>query len=166
MTVGELKALLGRAGLEIAKPWWTEGPLEPRAAWRRITSGETAPTVTVRGEERAGIGFPFDARTMSHDLDPVTALHDGPDAMRRLAVSAHPVVRRGVARARRLPADLVERPARDEDRVVHLFLAGSCDDAPADLPMKDTAEQAARHPGLPVPVMRRMPDPVGTGGAG
>ncbi|MGW0933100.1 PE-PGRS family protein [Streptomyces sp. NPDC002644] len=60
-------------------------------------------------------------------------LHDDPDAMRRLARSAHPLVRRAVARARRLPADVVERLARDEDRVVQLFLAESCDDAPAEM---------------------------------
>jgi hypothetical protein len=53
--------------------------------------------------------------------------------MRRLAVSAHPLVRRSVARARHLPADVVAVLARDEDRVVQIFLAESCDDAPADM---------------------------------
>lgn len=84
-------------------------------------------------EDRARIDFPFDPAMMSHDLAWVAALHDDPDAMRRLAASAHPVVRRSVARARRLPADVVERLAGDGDRVVHLFLAESCEDAPADL---------------------------------
>ncbi|MGW0585846.1 PE-PGRS family protein, partial [Streptomyces sp. NPDC002920] len=84
-------------------------------------------------EERAGIDFAFEPSNMSHDLDWVVALHDDPDAMRRLAVSPHPLVRRSVARARRLPADVVDRLAQDEDRVVHLFLVESCDDAPADL---------------------------------
>lgn len=39
-------------------------------------------------------------------------------------------IRRSVARAPRLPADVVDLLARDEDRVVRLFLAESCDDAP------------------------------------
>ncbi|WP_343240102.1 hypothetical protein [Streptomyces sp. SID12488] len=51
----------------------------------------------------------------------------------RLAASAHPLVRRSVARARRLPPDVVALLAHDEDRVVQLFLAESCDDAPADM---------------------------------
>ncbi|WP_460061427.1 PE-PGRS family protein [Streptomyces sp. YKOK-I1] len=84
-------------------------------------------------EERARIDFPFAPQSMSRDLGWVAALHDDPDAMRRLAASAHPIVRRSVARARHLPADVVERLARDEDRVVHLFLAESCEDAPAEL---------------------------------
>ncbi|WP_416981147.1 PE-PGRS family protein [Streptomyces sp. T028] len=87
----------------------------------------------LREEDRARIDFPFDPGTMCHDLAWVTALHDDPDAMRRLAASTHPVVRRSVARARHLPADVVERLAGDEDRVVHLFLAESCEDAPAEL---------------------------------
>jgi hypothetical protein len=86
-------------------------------------------------EERARIDFPFDPGLLHHELDWVVALHDDPAALRRLAASAHPLVRRSVARARRLPADVVERLARDEDRVVHLFLAESCDDAPAELLM-------------------------------
>ncbi|MCJ0869414.1 PE-PGRS family protein [Streptomyces sp. AP-93] len=63
----------------------------------------------------------------------VTALHGDPEALRRLAGSVHPVLRSSVAMARRLPADVVERLARDEDRTVRLFLAERCDDAPADM---------------------------------
>ncbi|MFD9356638.1 hypothetical protein [Streptomyces sp. NPDC060031] len=55
----------------------------------------------------------------------VVALHEDPEAMRRLAGSAHLLVRSSVATARRL--------ARDEDRVVRLFLAEKCDDAPAEM---------------------------------
>ncbi|MFI5797791.1 PE-PGRS family protein [Streptomyces sp. NPDC051677] len=84
-------------------------------------------------EERARIDFPVDQGRMRHDLAWVVALHDDPHAMRRLAASPHPLIRRSVARARRLPPDVVERLARDEDRVVHLFLAESCDNAPAQL---------------------------------
>ncbi|WP_328827423.1 hypothetical protein [Streptomyces sp. NBC_00252] len=43
------------------------------------------------------------------------------------------MIRRSVARAVHLPPDVVQLPAHDEDRVVRLFLAESCDDAPADL---------------------------------
>lgn len=63
----------------------------------------------------------------------VAALHHDPDAMRQLASSPNLWIRRSVARAPRLPPDVVERLAHDEDRVVRLFLAESCDDAPADM---------------------------------
>ncbi|MFB6435540.1 PE-PGRS family protein [Streptomyces sp. NPDC056411] len=84
-------------------------------------------------EQRAGIAIDFDPRTRCHPLDWVVARHEDPDAMRRLAASSHPLVRRSVARARHLPADVVDRLAHDDDRVVPLFLAESCDDAPADM---------------------------------
>ncbi|MEU6371974.1 PE-PGRS family protein [Streptomyces sp. NPDC046909] len=84
-------------------------------------------------EQRAAIDYEFDPKVHYWDLDWVVALHEDEDAMRRLAASAHPLVRRSVARARHLPPDVVERLARDEDRVVQLFLAESCDDAPADM---------------------------------
>ncbi|MER6732330.1 PE-PGRS family protein [Streptomyces puniciscabiei] len=84
-------------------------------------------------EQRARIRIDFDPRAVSWALDWVVGRHGDPDAMRRLAASAHPLVRRSVARARRLPPDVVARLARDEDRVVQLFLAESCDDAPADM---------------------------------
>ncbi|WP_234542048.1 HEAT repeat domain-containing protein [Streptomyces shenzhenensis] len=84
-------------------------------------------------EQRAGIPVDFDPVGRYHPLDWVTALHDDPDAMRRLAASTHPLIRRSVARARHLPPDVVARLADDEDRVVQLFLAESCDDAPAEM---------------------------------
>ncbi|MEU6679050.1 PE-PGRS family protein [Streptomyces sp. NPDC046925] len=84
-------------------------------------------------EQRAAIPVAFDQGVHAHALGWVVALHHDPAAMRRLAASAHPLVRRSVARARHLPPDVVERLAGDEDRVVQLFLAESCDDAPADM---------------------------------
>lgn len=84
-------------------------------------------------EQRADIDIDFDPGVHHHELAWVTALHGDPAVMRRLAASSHPVVRRSVARARSLPPDVVDRLARDEDRVVRLFLAESCDDAPADM---------------------------------
>jgi hypothetical protein len=83
--------------------------------------------------QRADIRVEFDPTIHYHSLDWVLALHDDPDAMRRLAASSHPLVRRSVARAKHLPPDVVDRLAQDEDRVVRLFLAESCDDAPADM---------------------------------
>ncbi|AZQ75068.1 PE-PGRS family protein [Streptomyces luteoverticillatus] len=83
--------------------------------------------------QRADIRIEIDPRARFHALDWVVALHHDPEAMRRLAASSHPLVRRSVARAERLPEDVVALLARDEDRVVQLFLAESCDDAPADM---------------------------------
>ncbi|NUR67808.1 MAG: PE-PGRS family protein, partial [Streptomyces sp.] len=84
-------------------------------------------------EQRAAIPIELDPVARYWELDWVKALHDDEDAMRRLAASSHFLVRRCVARARHLPPDVVERLARDEDRIVQLFLAESCDDAPADM---------------------------------
>ncbi|MCX4767339.1 PE-PGRS family protein [Streptomyces sp. NBC_01275] len=120
-------------------------------------------------EERATIDFPFDPGIQYHALDWIVALHDDLDALRRLAVSAHPLVRRSVAHARRLPADIVERLARDEDRVVHLFLAENCDDAPADLLLSvwqwwtgslSTPDRPHGHPNFPRrDLLRHADDP-------
>lgn len=84
-------------------------------------------------EQRAAVRHDFDPTSMSHTLPWVEDLHRDTDAMRRLAASSHPLVRRSVARARHLPPDVVARLARDEDQVVRLFLAESCDDAPAGM---------------------------------
>ncbi len=84
-------------------------------------------------EQRASVRYDFDPTLMSHTLPWVESLHGDADAMRRLAVSSHPLVRRSVARARHLPPDVVARLARDEDRTVRLFLAESCDDAPTEM---------------------------------
>ena len=76
------------------------------------------------------------------DIDPhgsttalwwIGALHANAAAMRQLASSPKLLVRRSVARAPRLPADVAALLARDEDRVVRLFLAESCDDAPPEM---------------------------------
>lgn len=89
------------------------------------------PELTER--QRAGFLPGLELDGMRHPAPWVTALHGDPEAMRRLAGSLHPVLRGSVAMARRLPADVVERLARDEDRTVRLFLAERCDDAPADM---------------------------------
>ncbi|MFB6613873.1 PE-PGRS family protein [Streptomyces sp. NPDC056367] len=84
-------------------------------------------------EQRAAIPLDIGPGDHSDTLPWVTDLHDDPEAMRRLASSSHALVRRSVARARRLPPDVVRRLAWDPDRIVQLFLAESCDDAPAEM---------------------------------
>ncbi|WKU43347.1 PE-PGRS family protein [Streptomyces sp. VNUA116] len=136
--------------------------------------------------QRAGIRIEPDPGARTYAFDWVVALHDDPGAMRRLAASSHPFIRRSVARARRLPKDVVEALARDEDRVVQLFLAESCDDAPADMLLRvwqwwsgslthpDRPRShpnfprngLLRHAGDPDPRMRRLAldDPASTAG--
>ncbi|MEU8465699.1 PE-PGRS family protein [Streptomyces sp. NPDC029003] len=84
-------------------------------------------------EQRAAIRVDVDPSLRSYALPWVVERHEDPEAMRVLAASSHPLVRRSVARARRLPPDVAERLAWDPDRAVQLFLAESCDDAPAEM---------------------------------
>ncbi|GHG99193.1 hypothetical protein [Streptomyces lanatus] len=102
-------------------------------------------------EQRAAVRYDFDPKSMSRTLRWVEDLHGDADALRRLAESSHPLVRRSVARARHLPPDVVTRLARDEDRVVHLFLAESCEDAPADMLLEVWRwwDGSFSHPGRP-----------------
>lgn len=118
-------------------------------------------------EQRAAIPITFDAGGHHHALDWVKALHHDPSAMRRLASSTHPLVRRSVARARRLPPDVVDVLARDEDRVVRLFLAESCDDAPAHMLLEvwqwwtgslSTPDRPHGHPNFPRSGLLRYTD--------
>ncbi|MER6201961.1 PE-PGRS family protein, partial [Streptomyces sp. NPDC001586] len=109
-------------------------------------------------EQRAAVDVDVDPRRMRHAIPWVVALHDDEEAMRRLAASGHVLLRSSVAMARRLPPDVVERLARDEDRVVRLFLAERCDDAPADMLLKvwqwwngslSTPDRPYGHPNFP-----------------
>ncbi|MGA4542021.1 hypothetical protein ACPA54_18730 [Uniformispora flossi] len=63
----------------------------------------------------------------------IRAAYGSPDTLRRIASSAHPLMRRSAATAPRLPADVVAALASDEDLFVRLTLAQHCDDAPAEL---------------------------------
>lgn len=75
----------------------------------------------------------IDPRTQTYALWWIGALQHDAEAMRQLAASPNLLVRRSVARATRLPEDVASLLASDEDRVVRLFLAESCDDAPAEM---------------------------------
>ncbi|MEV7560112.1 PE-PGRS family protein [Streptomyces sp. NPDC089795] len=109
-------------------------------------------------ERRAAVPVDIDPRTMRRTIAWVEALHEDEEAMRRLAASAHLLLRSSVATARRLPPDVVARLARDEDRVVRLFLAERCEDAPADLLLEvwqwwngsySTPDRPYGHPNFP-----------------
>ncbi|MFF8381634.1 hypothetical protein ACF07V_36700 [Streptomyces sp. NPDC015661] len=122
-------------------------------------------------EQRAAVRYTFDPTLMSHALPWVERLQGDPDAMRRLAVSSHPLIRRSVARARNLPPDVVQHLARDEDRTVRLFLAESCDDAPADMLLEvwrwwdgsfTHPDRPRKHPNFPrTGLLRYADDPSG-----
>ncbi|MGW7414420.1 PE-PGRS family protein [Streptomyces sp. NPDC054863] len=109
-------------------------PAEVVAALATDPDPSVRSTIALRPDltkaQRATISHDFDPSIHHHSLPWVRALHHDPEAMRRLSASPHPLIRRSVARARHLPPDVVDRLAHDEDRVVHLFLAESCDDAP------------------------------------
>ncbi|QFR02108.1 PE-PGRS family protein [Streptomyces phaeolivaceus] len=98
----------------------------------------------------------------------VEELHDDPEAMRRLAASASVAVRRGVARARRLPPDVVDRLSHDLDAQVRSNLAQFCEGAPADLLLEvalrpEIPVDSLTHPHLPHHVLLSFaddPDPL------
>lgn len=120
-------------------------------------------------ERRTAVPVDIDPRTMRRTVGWVEALHEDEEAMRRLAASAHLLLRSSVATARRLPPDVVERLARDEDRVVRLFLAERCDDAPADMLLEvwqwwngsySTPDRPYGHPNFPRrDLLRHADDP-------
>ncbi|MGV9341681.1 PE-PGRS family protein [Streptomyces sp. NPDC003688] len=107
-------------------------------------------------EERSRIPVEFDPKARCRALGWVRDLHDDEAAMRRLATSAHPLVRRSVACAKNLPTDVAGQLARDEDFVVRLFLAENCAQAPAEVLLEMWAswngyssERMIEHPNFP-----------------
>ncbi len=87
-------------------------------------------------QQRQTIDYTVAARRYPF-YDWIVERHGAPAEMRRLAASSHVLIRRTVAAARRLPADVVAALAADEDFFVRLTLAHHNDDAPADF-MVDT----------------------------
>jgi hypothetical protein len=63
-----------------------------------------------------------------------------PEAVRRDALSGHPMLRRNAARVHTLPADLVARLAVDDDLGVRVLLAQNHPDAPAALLLRSFLE--------------------------
>lgn len=118
-------------------------------------------------EQRDSIAIDIDPSRHWPNPEWVTALHDDPEAMRRLAASKVFLIRRAVARAKHLPPDVVDRLASDPDRVVQLFLAESCDDAPADMLLRvaewwtgslSAPDVPRRHPNFPERGLLRFAD--------
>lgn len=118
-------------------------------------------------EQRDSIAIDFDPNAPWPGPHWIPALFGDGDAMRRLASSNVYLVRRAVARAKRLPPDVVERLANDPDRVVQLFLAESCDDAPADMLLRvaewwtgslSAPDVPRRHPNFPKRGLLRFAD--------
>lgn len=107
-----------------------------RAHTARKSAGTTDTTLTATPSEIAELASSvpdIEPGHSTHTLDWVEALHGDTEAMRLLASSPKLWIRRSIARAQQLPDDVVQRLARDEDGVVRLFLAESCDDAPAEM---------------------------------
>jgi hypothetical protein len=119
--------------LSAAKPTVPWSPIPGRGVDRPPSPDARPPSTRAEITARAEAVPDIDADHFTYALWWVAALYDDPAAMRQLAASPKLWVRRSVARAPRLPQDVVRLLARDEDDVVRLFLTESCDDAPAEL---------------------------------
>ncbi|MFF4546717.1 hypothetical protein [Streptomyces sp. NPDC001435] len=113
----------------VRRPWTTVGRGIERPPHPDAQPPTTPSEIAVLADAVPHIG----QNDRTYALWWVAALYENPDAMRQLAASPKRWIRRSVARAPRLPKEVVSILARDEDRVVHLFLAESCDDAPAEM---------------------------------
>ncbi|HWS35010.1 MAG TPA: hypothetical protein VN408_20010 [Actinoplanes sp.] len=122
--------------------------------WRAARQPPTGSRVAWTPEELAAWAAEvpdINPDTHTNILSWVADRHPDPEAMRLLAASPKLLVRRSVARARRLPADVVTVLARDPDRAVRLFLAESCDDAPAEMLLEVASwwDGSLSYPGRP-----------------
>ncbi|MFI5671769.1 HEAT repeat domain-containing protein [Streptomyces sp. NPDC051704] len=77
-----------------------------------------------------------------------------PEVARRAAASGHVLLRRSIAMRHRLPADVVELLAEDEDFFVKLTLCEHCQDAPHEL----VVEMYAHWHGLKAGFLRHHPN--------
>ncbi|MFF0218556.1 hypothetical protein [Streptomyces vinaceus] len=84
----------------------------------------------------------------------VTERGHEPEVARRAAASGHVLIRRSIAMQERLPADVVELLARDEDFFVKLTLCEHCPDAPHEL----VVEMYAHWHGLRWSLLRHHPN--------
>lgn len=122
----------------------------------------------VTEELRASISAGLPPDTPYWRVGWVEAVHDDPEAMRRLASSASIGIRRSVARARHLPSDVVDRLSRDPDTSVQYNLASCCQDAPAELLLEVALRPTGsfldlNHPNFPHHTLLRLaddPDPL------
>ncbi|MER6361290.1 hypothetical protein [Kitasatospora sp. NPDC001527] len=171
-----LTATAGRPGHVLAKELAADAAaLASRPSWsRRIAvdrvpdAGTQPPSTPEEIAALAGTVPDIEPGARTYALWWVAALHDDADAMRQLATSPRLWIRRSVARARRLPPDVVERLARDEDFAVRLFLTESCDDAPAELLLRVWEEgwngsfsfpgRPLNHPNFPLDGLLRFAD--------
>lgn len=94
-------------------------------------------------EERSAIDYEVrvDGDFVHHRPPPTPR---DPAAVRRDALSAHPMLRREAAREHTLPPDLVTRLAADDDLGVRVLLAQNHPDAPADLLLRSFLEYTGR----------------------
>ncbi|MGW2050551.1 hypothetical protein ACWCPF_36055 [Streptomyces sp. NPDC001858] len=90
-------------------------------------------------EERAGIDYTVPSDGCFH-VHPEPLTPPDPEAVRRDALSGHPLLRRNAARVHTLPADLVARLAVDEDLGVRVLLALNHPDAPPALLLRSFLE--------------------------
>ncbi|MFC4068775.1 hypothetical protein [Actinoplanes subglobosus] len=104
-----------------------------RGVGRPPHPGATPPATPEEIAAMAAAAPDIDPRDRTTALWWIGALHDDAEAMRLLATSSNLLIRRSVARAQHLPADVVAVLAGAPDRVVRLFLAESCDDAPPEM---------------------------------
>ena len=104
-----------------------------RGVARAPYPGARPPATSVEIAETASAVPEIDPGGQTTALWWVGALFENAEAMRQLAASPKLWIRRSVARAPRLPEDVVDLLAHDQDRVVRLFLAESCDDAPPEM---------------------------------
>ncbi|XVU21296.1 hypothetical protein ACQPZJ_28980 [Actinoplanes sp. CA-054009] len=172
----QVRAAAAESGRLSAEQWDRLVATTPDPSRRDMFAELAAEQLAVRRRSRGGRGVgmaphpdatpprtPQDIEAMAAevpDIDPadvttalwwIGALHEDADAMRQLAASPKLLVRRSVARAPRLPADVAAALSRDEDRIVRLFLAESCDDAPPEMLLEVAAwwEGSLSFPGRP-----------------
>ncbi|WP_322724574.1 hypothetical protein [Streptomyces spongiae] len=101
---------------------------DPEHWVRRVVSAR--PELTE--EQRAAIDYRVESDERLTPLDWVLAIRDDPEALRRCATSAHIWLRRSAAVHPRLPSDLVDRLATDDDFAVRLLTCEFQPAAPAE----------------------------------